>query len=99
MALESAFKTKTIRKIRKMFPGCIVMKNDANYLQGVPDILILWYDRWATLEFKKDASAKSQPNQPWYVEQMNDWSFSAFIYPENEREVLSALQRAFESER
>ena len=42
-----------IKKIKEMLPGCIVMKNDPNYIQGIPDLLILYRDRWAALECKR----------------------------------------------
>lgn len=80
-----------------MFPGCIILKNDPNYLQGIPDLTIFWHDRWATLEVKKDAKASHQPNQDYYVDIMNQMSFSRFIYPENKEEVLHELQHAFGS--
>ena len=80
-----------------MFPGCIIMKMDCNYIQGIPDFLVLYKDRWATLEFKRDSRAKKRPNQDYYVGLMNEMSFSRFIFPENKEEVLYDLQRAFES--
>jgi 3-hydroxymyristoyl/3-hydroxydecanoyl-(acyl carrier protein) dehydratase len=78
-----------------MFPGCIVLKNDPNYLQGIPDLLVLWRNRWATLEVKKTAKSSHQPNQDYYVATMDNMSFSRFIYPENKEEVLSELQQSF----
>lgn len=78
-----------------MFPGCIILKNDPNYIQGMPDLTIFWYSRWATLEVKKSIKASHQPNQEYYVNLMNDMSFSRFVYPENKEEVLHELQRAF----
>jgi hypothetical protein len=80
-----------------MFPGCIVLKNDPNYLQGIPDLTIFWNDRWATLEVKKNADSSHQPNQDYYVETMDNMSFSRFIYPENKEEVLYELQQSFGS--
>lgn len=73
------------------------MKNDPGYMQGIPDLLILYNDRWATLECKKSTNAKKQPNQKYYVDKMNEMSFSRFICPENEEEVLNDLQRSFQS--
>lgn len=96
---ESKFQSELIRDIKNIFPGCIVLKNDPNYIQGMPDLTIFWKDRWATLEVKKDANAPHQPNQDFYVQRMNTMSFSSFIYPENKEEVLYELQHAFGSKR
>lgn len=95
--LENRFQANVIRELKKMFPGCIIMKNDADYIQGIPDLTILHNDKWATLECKKDASAKKQPNQEYYVGRMNEMSFSRFICPENKEEVFNELQQTFKS--
>lgn len=92
---ESEFQAKLIKKLKILFPGCYVLKNDANYIQGIPDLTILWKDKWATLECKRTEGAPHRPNQDWHVQKMNEMSFSAFIFPENEREVLHGLQQAF----
>ena len=95
--LESQFDTILIKELKQRFPGCIILKNDANYLQGVPDRIILWNDKWATLETKKTKNASKRPNQDYYVNKMNEMSFSAFIYPENMEVILDGLQQTFES--
>lgn len=94
---ESEFQSNLKEELRMMFPGCIVTKLDSGDIQGIPDLLILYEDKWASLECKKNASATRQPNQEYYVGKMNQMSFSRFIYPENKEEVLYELQRAFES--
>lgn len=96
---ERDFQAKLIRELKEMFPGCIVLKNDPNYIQGIPDLLILYNDKWAALEGKKSAGASKRPNQQYYVEQMNNMSFAKFICPENKEEVLNELQQAFNSQR
>lgn len=96
--LESKFQANLIKKIKKLYPGCIVMKNDSSYIQGIPDLLVLYKDKWASLECKKNISARHQPNQDYYVDQMNEMSFSSFIYPENEEEVLNKLKHRFEND-
>ena len=93
--LESKFQADLKKELEKRFPGCIVTKLDSSYIQGIPDLLVLWRDKWAVLECKKNGSAKKQPNQEYYVNKMNDMSFSKFIYPENKEEVLNDLQQAF----
>lgn len=95
--LESGFQDSLKEDLYDLFPGCMVMKLDSSYIQGIPDLLVLYQDRWAALECKKSANARRQPNQTYYVNKMNDMSFAAFIYPENKEEVLYELQRAFEA--
>ena len=92
--LENRFKTKLIKEIKELFPGCIVMHMDANEYQGIPDLLILYKNKWAALEGKKNAEARHRPNQDYYVNLMNDMSYAAFIYPENKEEILHELQQA-----
>lgn len=93
--LERDFQANLVKEIKTMFPGCIVMKNDASYIQGIPDLLILHKDKWASLECKKNANAKKQPNQEYYVGKMNEMSFSRIIYPENKDSVLNELSQNF----
>lgn len=93
--LESGFQDKLIATLKTLFPGCMVFKMDQ--IQGIPDLLILYGAKWASLECKKFARAKKQPNQEYYVEKMNDMSFSRFVSPENKEEVLDELQQAFKT--
>ena len=91
--LESGFQDRLIAELKEMFPGCMVFKMDQ--IQGIPDLLILYGKRWASLENKKSATAKRQPNQEYYVDLMNRMSFSRSICPENKEEVLIELRKAF----
>ena len=93
--LENKFKTKLNKEIKEMFPGCIVTHLDPTEIQGIPDLLILYKNKWATLEGKKNATAKHRPNQDHYVKVMDDMSFSRFIYPENKDQVLDELSLHF----
>ncbi len=95
--LESILQAQLIKHLKKMFPGCIIKKNDSSYIQGIPDLTVFYKDKWATLECKQNARAKKQPNQEYYVGRMNEMSFSKFICPENKEEVLYELQQAFKS--
>lgn len=95
--LESRFQANIIKELKRLFPGCIVMKSDSGYLQGIPDLLVLYNDKWASLECKQSAVSKKQPNQEYYVGKMNEMSFSRFICPENKEEVLCDLQQSFRS--
>lgn len=82
-----------------MFPGCVILKNDPTYQQGMLDLTILWNDCHASLEVKDSESAPFRPNQEYFLERLNAMSFAACIYPENEGEILLALQQAFEASR
>lgn len=93
--LERDFQSNLIKDLKKLFKGCIVLKNDPDYIQGVPDLLVLYNDKWAALECKRSERASRRPNQEYYISLMNDMSFASFIYPENKEEVLYGLQKAF----
>lgn len=91
--LESGFQDRLIGTLKDFFPGCMVFKMDQ--IQGIPDLLVLYKDKWASLECKKSAKANRRPNQEYYVKKMNEMSFSRFISPENKEEVLNELQQIF----
>ena len=96
---ENEYQAGLIKRIKERFPGSMVLKNDPNYIQGFPDITILYGNSWAVLECKRDAFAPHQPNQDYYVDTLNGMSYSAFVYPENEEEVFDGLAQAFGSDR
>ena len=93
--LESGFQDKLRDELKNLFPGCMIFKMDQ--IQGIPDLLVLYKNMWASLECKKRAKKKRRPNQEYYVGLMNEMSFSRFIYPENKEEVLNELSQAFQS--
>lgn len=95
--LERNFQSSLIKELKDRFPGCIVMKNDADYIQGIPDLTILYNDKWAMLECKRSNSASKRPNQEYYVTKADDMSFARFISPENREAVLDELQQALQS--
>lgn len=92
---ERDFQAHVIRRLKTAFPGAIVVKNDAGYLQGIPDLTIFFGNRWAMLECKISVTSPRQPNQEYYVELFNSMSYASFIYPENEEAVFDEIQRAF----
>lgn len=94
---ESDFQANLIKELENRFDGCMVLKNDPNYIQGIPDLLVLYKDKWAALEVKKNSKAGKRVNQNYYVDRMNNMSFASFVSPENKEEVLNGLQSAFES--
>ena len=97
MKKESDFQKDLIRELRDRFEGCVVTKLDANYIQGIPDLLVLYKNKWATLECKKSMRATHRPNQDRWVEKLDNMSFSRIIFPENKEEVLNELQQSFET--
>jgi len=97
MMLERQYQARLIRKLRRFFPGCVILKNDPDYMSGVPDLTILYGPKWGMLEVKGDEDSPEQPNQGYYIRILNEMSFAAFIHPGNEAEVLRALQLTFES--
>lgn len=97
--LEGLYKTRLIERLTSLFPECFILKNDANYRPGVPDLIVLFSNGWAMLEVKTSAKAPYQPNQEYYIALLNEMCFSAAIYPENEEEVLDALQSTFTARR
>ena len=92
---ENEFQADFIKELKYEFPGCIVLKNDANYMQGIPDTLVLYKDKWAAFEIKRKENATHRPNQDYYINLMNSMSFAKFVYPENKEEILDELQRSF----
>lgn len=97
--LEKHFQAKLIKEISKNLKGCIILKTDPNYKQGLPDLLILYKKRWAALECKKSSNASHRPNQDYYVKLMNKMSFARFISPENKQEVLNELYKSLKPSR
>lgn len=93
--LESKFQKELMDQIREEFPGCVILKNDSSYIQGFPDWTILYKDKWAVLEAKREENAAHQPNQDYYVEKLNGMSYSRFVYPENKEAVLNELHKTF----
>jgi hypothetical protein len=96
---ENNFQANLIKELKDLFPGCVIVKNDPNYIQGFPDLTIFYKDRWAVLECKRSENAIHQPNQDYYVDMLDCMSFSRFIYPENKEEVLYELQQTFRPRR
>ena len=92
---ESKFQSDLKKELQGMFPGCMITKLDSGDIQGIPDLLVLYKDKWAVLENKRSAKATHQPNQDYYVDEMNSMSFASFIYPENKDEVLARLRKKF----
>lgn len=90
---ESKYQAYLVKKLKTLFTGCQVLIPNPNHIQGFPDLLVLVHDTWFALEVKKSASSPRQPNQDYYVDKLHGMSYAAFIYPENEKEVLREIQQ------
>ena len=78
-------------RLERTFPNCMIFRMDPNAIQGIPDLLILFNDTWASLETKASVDSPHRPNQDYYVNLMARMSFSSFIFPENEDEDFDIL--------
>lgn len=95
--VESKFQSILIKELKERFKGCVVVKNDANYMQGIPDLTIYYGNRWAMLETKRSEDAPHRPNQDYYVSLFNSMSYAAFIFPENKEVILNEMEQAFKT--
>lgn len=96
---ERDFQPKLIKEIKERLPGCLVMKNDPNYIQGIPDLSVFYGSKWALLEVKKSKKAKKRPNQPYYIQYAKDNAYGAIVSPENKEDILNELQQALQPDR
>jgi hypothetical protein len=92
---EAEYQALLTLRLRNLIPDCLVLKTDPRDIQGIPDLIILYFDKWAMLEVKMSPTSKKQPNQMYYIETLGAMSYASFINPENEEEVLRELQQAF----
>ncbi len=95
MGRENSFQSSLIKELKKIFPDCIVLKNDSSYIQGIPDLSIYVGDKWALLECKRSPNESHQPNQDFYISKANGMGYASFIYPENKDEVIEELKQYF----
>lgn len=96
---RDGFQSQMVKRLEQEFPGCIVLKNDPWWIQGIPDLLLLWGDKWAALETKAATRSRRRPNQPYYVDVMDEMSYARFVSPDNVEEVLDEIHRSFRSSR
>ena len=94
---ENQFQSELIKDIKLMLPNCMVLKNDPNYIQGIPDLIVLNENKWAALECKRSKDSPSRPNQPYYISKMAEMSYAAFVYPENKEDILYELSKSLGS--
>ena len=93
--VEREYQPHVISRLQTEFPGGIVMKNDAGYRQGYPD-LIYTYGKTIHLETKRDDTASFRPNQTYYINLINEQGgFARKICPENEDEIFKEIADYF----
>ena len=93
---ESSFQAKLRAEIEQRFPGSKTLKNDPSVNKGIPDVLVLYKDKWAALECKDSAEEMAKrKNQIYHVQKMNEMSFARFVCPENKEDVLNEMEQAF----
>lgn len=96
---ESKFQAALIKRIIEMYPEAIVLKNDPNYRQGIPDLVVLYRDKYAILECKRDEKSPHRPNQLYYIKMFSRYTVSSFVYPQNLEEIINAIQKLFDTAR
>ena len=93
---ERDYQRKLITRLEDRFKGCMILKNDPTYLQGVPDLSVFYGNKYAMLEVKISENANIQPNQKYYLDVINEsGGFGRLIFPENEEVVINELEEYF----
>jgi len=96
--LESEYQAGLIKRIIQRFgpDRTRVQINDPNMpgSQGIPDLTVYVGPYWFLLEVKASAKSKMRPNQEYWIQKWGEQTFCSFIYPENEEEVLDAMERS-----
>lgn len=94
---ESQYQAELIRKLRQLMPECFIIKLSTEFVQGLPDLLVLLGPRWGMLEVKANVDSPFRPNQEYYLEEFGTMSFASVIHPDNELEVIDELREALKS--
>lgn len=97
--LESEFQANLIKELEALIPGCMVLVKPGYYIQGFPDLMVLYKNMWVALECKQSATSDFQPNQEWWVSQLDEMGYAATIYPENSKEIIDEVLRSFKLRR
>lgn len=99
MKKENEYQAGLIKRLKERYSGAIVLKNDSAYKQGIPDLTVLYKNKWAALECKQRDKSSHRPNQDYYISKMDEMSFARFISPDNEEDVLNEMDEAFKTRR
>lgn len=95
--IERNYQPKLIKKLKALFPGIFVLKTNPTQIQGIPDLVLLYFGRWAVLETKRSKLASYRPNQPFYINLLNNMGFASRIDPDNEEDVIDRLKLHFDA--
>lgn len=100
--VESRVQHTLIERLKETFPGCVVLKNDAGYKKNIPDLTVFYKDHYAMLEVKASKKAylaslhdDSRKNQEYWINKFGEWTFAAFVYPENMNDILEEMKEVF----
>lgn len=95
--IEGTYRSKLIKKLKVHFPGLIVLHNNPNQIKGIPDLTLLYHNRYAMLETKMAPNSSKRPNQDTWISYFErQGAFSAFVNASNEKEIINELRRYFE---
>lgn len=99
LQLESDFQRKLKKRIKDEIPGSVVKRNQADDIQGFPDLTVYCGCKYAQLEVKRSAGAPHRPNQDYYINMFKKMGgYATFVYPENADAVISELLAYFKEE-
>lgn len=93
--LEAEFQAQLVKQFEELLPECVVLVKPGYYIQGFPDLMILYKNRWAALECKQSESSRYQPNQQWWIGELNEMGYAAMICPENCKEIIDEVLQSF----
>lgn len=89
--LESKFQANLIKQIKQVLPEATILKNDPNYIQAIPDLLVILERRCLAIECKRSKTAPFRPNQEYYLKKFD----GVVAYPGNEREIIDEVIEVF----
>lgn len=92
---ENRYQRGVVERFHREWDRPIVLKNDANLIQGIMDLTVVLPNLVAFIEVKRSDDEPFQPNQEYYLARTDEMGhFTAVICPQNEEEVFRALHAA-----
>lgn len=96
--LESEFQSKLVKELQELIPECLVLVKPGFYVQGFPDLMVLYKTQWVALECKRKTPTRDddyEPNQEWWIRELDEMGYAAMICPENRKEIIDEVFRTF----